>query len=169
MAECERSDLESAIELSFNSLSTGHACIREKQKMAVLEVLSGKDVFVRLPTGYGKTIITAVLPGAFDRVRNVERHCMVLCITPLISLMMDHRIRLRMMGVTADFFGTAQDDRSAVHAMVSGHVQIFLASPETVINSQMARDMLLSPTYQHYLAAVVINEAHCISHWLVAL
>ena len=72
------------------------------------------------------------------------------------------------MGVTADFMGTAQEDKSAMHAIVSGQVQCILASPETILNNQMAQDMLQSPIYQRYLAAVVIDEAHCISHWLVA-
>ena len=65
--------------------------MREKQKEAVLAVLRGKDVSVRLPTGYGKTIITAVLPGASDRLHTLDRkpdmHFTVLCISPLISLM----------------------------------------------------------------------------------
>ena len=162
------SDFETAIQLAFQSLSTGYACIRNRQKEAVLAVLCGKDVFVGLPTAYGKTVLTAVLPGVFDRMREEERHFMVLCICPLISLMMDQRRRLRLMGVTADFMGTAQEDKSAMHAIVSGQVQCILASPETILNNQMARDVLQSPIYQRYLAAVVIDEAHCISHWLVA-
>ena len=162
------SELETAVQLSFESLSTGYLCIRDNQKEAVLAALSGKDVFIRLPTGYGKTLITAVLPGAFDRTRQKERHFMVLCVCPLISLMIDQRRRLRQMGVTADFLGSAQDDKSAVQAIVSGQVQCILASPETILKNQLVRDMLLSPLYQEYLAAIIIDEAHCISHWLVA-
>ena len=93
MATCARR-MEEAIELSFRKLSTGHERIKEKQKRVVMEVLCGKDVFVCLPTGYGKTVITAVLPGAFDRVNKEEQRFMVLCISPLISLMIDQRRQL---------------------------------------------------------------------------
>ena len=162
------SNFETAIQLAFQSLLTGYACIRNRQKEAVLAVICDKDIFVCLPTGYGKTVITAVLPGAFKRMREEERPFMVLCICPLISLMMDQRRRLWLMGVMADFMGTAQEDKSAIHAFVSGQVQCILASPQAILNNQMARDMLQSPIYQRYLAAVVIDEAHFIAHWLIA-
>ena len=31
-------------------------CLKEKQSEALLAFLSGKDVFVSLPTGYGKSL-----------------------------------------------------------------------------------------------------------------
>ena len=55
-----------------------------------------------------------------------------------------------------------------MEAIVTGKVQHILVSPGTIINNQMAREMVLSPVYQYYLAAVAIDEAHCISNWLVA-
>ena len=39
------SDFETAIQLTFQSLSTGYTCIRNRQKEAVLAVLCGKDVY----------------------------------------------------------------------------------------------------------------------------
>ena len=38
----------------------------EKQLEALNTFVSGKDTFVALPTGYGKSIIFAVLPLLFD-------------------------------------------------------------------------------------------------------
>ena len=51
---------ESAKELGYDRL-------KEKQLEAAMSVLSGNDTFVSLPTGYGKSIIYAVLPRAFDK------------------------------------------------------------------------------------------------------
>ena len=53
--------------------------------------MGGKDVFVHLPTGYGKTIITAVFPGAFDRLQGCEgKHHIVLCVLLLLSSYFPH-------------------------------------------------------------------------------
>jgi len=40
--------------------------LKPKQVEALSTFLSGKDTFVVLPTGYGKSIIFAVLPLLFD-------------------------------------------------------------------------------------------------------
>ena len=44
-------------------------CLKEKQVEAIQRFLSGHDVFVSLPTGYGKSVIYAILPLIFDRIR----------------------------------------------------------------------------------------------------
>ena len=44
-------------------------CLKEKQFDAIYEFCSGSDVFVSLPTGFGKSIIYAILPLVFDRIR----------------------------------------------------------------------------------------------------
>ena len=43
--------------------------IKEKQKEAIHAFLSGRDVFVSLPTGYGKSLIYAILPLVFDHIK----------------------------------------------------------------------------------------------------
>ena len=40
-----------------------------KQEEAILSFLDGKDTFVSLPTGYGKSLIYALLPLIFDNIR----------------------------------------------------------------------------------------------------
>ena len=55
----ERALSEATRKLSFDEL-------KSKQKEAVVSFVSGKDTFVVLPTGYGKSAIYAVLPCVFD-------------------------------------------------------------------------------------------------------
>ena len=43
--------------------------LKEKQYEAIEGFCSGNDVFVSLPTGYGKSLIFAVLPLVFDKMR----------------------------------------------------------------------------------------------------
>lgn len=40
--------------------------LKEKQSEAIVQFMSGRDVFVSLPTGYGKSLIYALLPPAYD-------------------------------------------------------------------------------------------------------
>ena len=57
------------------------------QKKAISEVAKrGKDVFVNLPTGYGKSLIYQALPTAFDALRLSSGHIVVV-VSPLISLL----------------------------------------------------------------------------------
>ena len=48
-------------------------CLKEKQFEAIHKFCSGNDVFVSLPTGFGKSIIYAILPLVFDRIRGKLR------------------------------------------------------------------------------------------------
>lgn len=47
----------------------GIETLKPKQVQAVEAFVNGHDVFVSLPTGYGKSLIYAVLPGTFDLIR----------------------------------------------------------------------------------------------------
>ena len=47
-------------------------------KRAISEVANkGKDVFVNLPTGYGKSLIYQALPTVFDTLRSSSGHIVV--------------------------------------------------------------------------------------------
>ena len=43
--------------------------LKEKQIEAITSFVEGQDVFVSLPTGFGKSTIYAILPAVFDRLR----------------------------------------------------------------------------------------------------
>ena len=46
--------------------------LKEKQFEAMAEFVKGHDVFVSLPTGYGKSIIYALLPLVFDQIKGIN-------------------------------------------------------------------------------------------------
>jgi len=48
--------------------------LKQKQLDALWSFISGRDMFVALPTGYGKSVIFAVLPLLFDKLLGM--HCM---------------------------------------------------------------------------------------------
>ena len=64
--------------------------MKPKQLEAVREFVSGKDVFVSLPTGGGKSLCYAVLPAVFDILHQRSTSTsMIIVVSPLIALMKD--------------------------------------------------------------------------------
>ena len=64
-------DEKDCIALSLKAM--GLSKQKEKQEEAVLAFLSSKDVFVSLPTGYGKSIIYGILPLVFDHKKGNQK------------------------------------------------------------------------------------------------
>ena len=48
--------------------TAGFGPLKAKQQEAPVAFVSGKDMFVALPTGYGKSIIYAILLSVFDNI-----------------------------------------------------------------------------------------------------
>ena len=66
----------------------------DDQREAVESFVLGKDVFVSLPTGSGKSLCYACLPHVFDELRSrgggsLDHHSIVVVVSPLNSLMQD--------------------------------------------------------------------------------
>ena len=53
-----------------------------------MEFISGKDVFVVLPTGFGKSLIYAALPMAYDTLLASDLPVIVV-VSPLAAIMKD--------------------------------------------------------------------------------
>ena len=47
----------------------GYDSLKKKQVEDVIAFIEGNDVFVCLSTGYGKSVIYALLPSVFDTLR----------------------------------------------------------------------------------------------------
>ena len=69
--------------------SFGYSSIKIEQEAALEAFTNGRDVFVSLPTGYGKSLCYALLPRIFDMLRTVDKASIAIIISPLISLMQD--------------------------------------------------------------------------------
>ena len=61
----------------------GLSSLKQEQKDAVMQFLSKKDIFVVLPTGFGKSICYGILPLVFDSLLNTEGS-IVMVVSPLI-------------------------------------------------------------------------------------
>jgi len=133
----------------------GFESLRPLQDEAVRAALDGRDSMVVLPTGGGKSLcyqLPAVITG--------QTHVVV---SPLISLMKDQVDALRACGVPAVALHsglTPDETAEAERAIEAGEVRLVYAAPERLMTTRTT-----SLLRRAGIGAVVIDEAHCISHW----
>ena len=114
-------DLERKLESAAKAI--GITELKDEQRKVVLSFVRGNDVFVSLPTGYGKSVCFAVLPFLFDRIRD-RTGSIVLCVSPLTSLMLEQRAKFTVHGLSTDFVGELQQDIEAMSKVREGMVQL---------------------------------------------
>ena len=158
--------------MSFSPSSVDYAvglvgikALKPLQRDAIQTFVGGRDVFVSLPIGFGKSLCYGLLPLVFDRLRCRERASIALCVSPLTALMMEQRSKFTVKGISAEFVGQLQQDILALTAVKSGKVQLLYFSPECILSNPQWREMLLLSVYQQNLVALVVDEAHCIAMW----
>ena len=78
-------------------------------KQYIHSFITGNDVFVSLPTGYGKSFCFVLLALVFDCILG-RSGSIVLCISPLTSLMMEQWEKYTVLGLTCKFVGKLQRD-----------------------------------------------------------
>ena len=142
----------------------GVESLKEHQREAIVSFVDGNDVLVCLPTGYGKSLCFAVLPLVFDYLRE-RRGSIVICVSPLTSLMMEQKSKFTPRGLMVDFVGEMQHDLKSIENVQCGRVQLLYISPESILRNPQWRDMLLTDVYQENLVAIAVDEAHCIARW----
>ena len=163
MAKYSREQIDAAIDAAMQVF--GLKSLKYQQREAIREFVSGRDVFVSLPTGFGKSYCYALLPTVFDSLRPHEEPSIVLCVSPLTALMMEQRDKLCTRELSAEFVGELQQDISALKGVETGQYQVVYISPEALLLNPQWREMLLSRPYKENLVAFVIDKAHCITKW----
>ena len=73
-----------------------------KQKETTIEFVSRKDVFILLPTDYGKSVYYATIPLIFDQLRG-NIGSLVVVVSPLNALMNDQVESFKSKGLEAAF------------------------------------------------------------------
>ena len=110
MAESYSSSSEAfsrALSFSLVQLGLPNVVLKEEQRCAVKDIYEGRDVFVCLPTGYGKSLCYQTLPFVMDYKRSQtvqearERGSAIIVVSPLVTLMEDQVSGLRKHGVKA--------------------------------------------------------------------
>lgn len=89
-SESEMEKNKSVLEEAARSaaLRLGYPTVKPEQLSVIVEFLSGRDTFVVLPTGYGKSLCYGALPFAFDELEKGESS-IVIVVSPLTAIMKD--------------------------------------------------------------------------------
>ncbi len=133
----------------------GYDSFRPPQDQIVSSILKGRDCFVLMPTGAGKSICF--------QVPAMLRKGVGLIVSPLISLMKDQVDALKQNGVSAACYNsslTTLEARKVMTSLEAGELDLLYVSPER----------LMLPDFQEKLATIdlalfAIDEAHCVSQW----
>lgn len=137
---------------------------RPNQLEAICSTLIGKDVFVLIPTGGGKSLcyqLPALVKGGTTKGTTVV-------ISPLISLMQDQVQHLLDKNIRAGMIsskGTSEERNATFKQLTSGQLDLVYLSPEMVNNSVRVQKVLSKLYETEMLARVVVDEAHCVSSW----
>ncbi|KAK4128590.1 hypothetical protein N657DRAFT_676349 [Parathielavia appendiculata] len=141
---------------------------RHNQLEAINATLAGKDAFVLMPTGGGKSLCYQ-LPAM---VNSGKTRGVTLVISPLLSLMIDQVAHLARLNILAATFNGSINNALRSHILGSFHqenpehyVQLLYVTPEMLTSSPTFRNGIELLYRKKKLARIVIDEAHCVSHW----
>ena len=142
--------------------------LKPEQKAAVQHLYNGRDVFVWLPTGFGKSLCYEILPFVHDHSkRGCSDKSLVIVVSPLVSLMIDQTQCLRKKGVKAAILSTAASKVDKTLLATDDDLStcsLLFCAPEAIMCSKWRED-LQRPTVMNRVVAVTIDEAHCFSKW----
>jgi DEAD/DEAH box helicase len=143
---------------------------RDHQRDIINATVAGKDVFVIMRTGGGKSLtyqLPALLEGRYSREKKVT-----LVISPLLSLIQDQEEQMNQFcpgsatSFTSSIGGAAEHNRrwNAVRDANSG-ICLVLCTPEKVSKSNRLCAELEKLHAMGRLGRFVIDEAHCACQW----
>ena len=165
MASYSEAQVKSALSNSIRRL--GISELRPQQDVAIRMFVHGRDVFVNLPTGSGKTLCYCCLPLVFDTLRGNTSQSVVVVVSPLIALMKDQVRAMKEKAVSAVYVDDLSDQQGLQRSskVCNGEYQLVYMSPEALLTDELWRDMLLSPVYHENLVGLIVDEAHCVKKW----
>ncbi len=145
--------MEQAQQILINTF--GYNEFRHQQADIIDDVIGGKDAFVLMPTGGGKSLCYQIPALVRDGVGII--------VSPLIALMQDQVNALRQLGLRAAFLNSTQSYEEAQHvqnALRNNQLDFLYVAPERLL--MPATLNLLSNSY---ISLIAIDEAHCVSQW----
>ncbi len=133
----------------------GYTQFRGNQEVVIRNILSGKNTFVIMPTGAGKSLCYQLPAMIVDGLAIV--------ISPLIALMKNQVDQLNAYGVNARFLNSTLSKSEITRLKkdcINGEVKLLYVAPES-LNKEEYIEFLQKAN----VAFVAIDEAHCISEW----
>ncbi len=133
----------------------GYSQFRGNQERVIRNLLNGKNTFVIMPTGAGKSLCYQ-LPA-------MVRDGLAVVISPLIALMKNQVDQMNAYGVNARFLNSTLSKGEITRLKkecITGSVKLLYVAPES-LNKEETIEFLKKVN----VSFVAIDEAHCISEW----
>lgn len=133
----------------------GYSQFRGNQETIIRNLLDGKNTFVIMPTGAGKSLCYQ-LPAMI-------KDGLAIVISPLIALMKNQVDQLNAYGINARFLNSTLSKGEITRLKkdsMNGNVKLLYVAPES-LNKEETIEFLKKVN----VAFVAIDEAHCISEW----
>jgi ATP-dependent DNA helicase RecQ len=133
----------------------GYAAFRPYQQAIIEELVAGRDAFVLMPTGGGKSLCY--------QIPALHRTGVGIVVSPLIALMKDQVDALQANGVAAECYNSSLDSDAARRVLARLHaheLDLLYLSPERLLGGGFLERLAGVD-----IALVAIDEAHCVSQW----
>ncbi|KAL4236165.1 hypothetical protein ACF0H5_004551 [Mactra antiquata] len=138
--------------------------LKPKQIECFIYILSGRDVIVNLPVGYGKSLIYQLLPGIMKK--KGRRKTVVLVVSPLNIIQEEQLKFLESRSVSACRLPYSDyDSKEDLSKIADGHFSVLFAHPEALLNTESGNLLLQDPSFIDKVAAVTIDECHIVEEW----
>lgn len=133
----------------------GYEAFREPQGEIINELEQGRDAFVLMPTGGGKSLCY--------QIPALLREGTAIIVSPLIALMQDQVEALQQLGIKAAYLNSTLkvgEARQVEQQLLNNELDLLYVAPERLLNTTM-----LSLLERCHIALFAIDEAHCVSQW----
>src|SRR6267154_2820782 len=133
----------------------GYTQFRGNQEIVIRNILSGKNTFVIMPTGAGKSLCYQ-LPAMIQ-------DGLAIIISPLIALMKNQVDQMNAYGINARFLNSTLSKSEITKLKkdcMNGEVKMLYVAPESLNKEENILFL-----QKANVAFVAIDEAHCISEW----
>ena len=153
--------------------------LHDYQRKTLRSFLDGKDVFLSVRTGGGKSLCYMGFPAAAKARRSAVSDSdsdsdsvqdsrlpsgedYILIVSPLNAIMKEQSNMLNSMGFKAACL--ARDSRDTGD-ILAGKYHFLFTSPETLLKDQKFRGMLRSSIFKGGIGLIVFDEAHTVVQW----
>jgi len=133
----------------------GYPSFRHQQQEIIDDLIEGRDSFVLMPTGGGKSLCY--------QIPALIRNGVAIVVSPLISLMKDQVDALNANGVKAEFYNSSLGTEQAKMVLAKLHnheLDLLYIAPERLMSEDFLQRLA-----DIDVALFAIDEAHCVSQW----
>lgn len=133
----------------------GYDTFRGTQEQIIQHVMDGKNTFVIMPTGAGKSLCYQ-LPA-------ITKEGTAIVISPLIALMKNQVDQMNAVGINARFLNSTLSKSEMTRVRketLSGDIKLLYVAPESLTKESNVEFLKKSN-----ISFVAVDEAHCISEW----